>query len=163
MRRASFLGCSSGAAARTRQSRADSTGCARVAYWPLVGGCFDRGGAVSGTKTAEVARRFRKKPVVIEAMQWTGDNIGEATKFLAEATAAIPIVPMGSNKPYYHGISIKTLEGRMMAMPGDWIIKGIKGEFYPCKPDIFVATYEEIDALVPSAAAPSPAGDANKT
>lgn len=61
--------------------------------------------------------KFRKKPVVIEAEQWWGHSPA----------------------------AIETLEGTMYASPGDWIITGIKGERYPCKPDIFEATYEAVD------------------
>ena len=78
---------------------------------------------------------YRKKPIVIEAIQWTGHNIDEMANFLKNRV-------MG--RLYDRSISISTLEGEMIALPGDWIIKGIKGEFYPCKPDIFDATYEEI-------------------
>ena len=48
----------------------------------------------------------------------------------------------------YNWLDINTLEGVMKAMPGDWIIKGVKGEFYPCKPDVFEATYEPVDAML---------------
>ena len=76
--------------------------------------------------------KFLKKPVEIEAVQWHGVNIPEMTEFLN-----------GSGKFCFgHTIEIKTLEGVMTAMIGDWVIKGVKGEFYPCKPDIFAATYE---------------------
>ena len=76
---------------------------------------------------------FRKKPVVIEAIQWTGENADEVGAFFG-------------NKELHFGLhgerwSILTLEGTMEADCGDWIIKGVKGEFYPCKPDIFEATY----------------------
>ena len=77
--------------------------------------------------------KFRKKPVVIEAVRWTGKNLDVMHEFLNAHTLR------------YDGgfnLSIKTLEGTMMATPGDWIIKGVKGEFYPCKPDIFEASYE---------------------
>lgn len=78
--------------------------------------------------------RYRKKPVEIEAVQFNGTNHVEVAEFLA-----------GSDfEPGIHGIVINTLEGSMSAAPGDWVIKGVKGEFYPCKPDIFEATYEEV-------------------
>ena len=80
--------------------------------------------------------KFRKKPVVIEAVQWTGRNVEEIGKFLKG-----PVMGRGNDST----ISICTLEGEMIAQPGDWIIKGVKGEFYPCKPDIFAATYEPVD------------------
>jgi hypothetical protein len=77
---------------------------------------------------------FRKKPVVIEAVQWdatepTGNRLRE----------------WSDHRVRHHGGAvcfIETLEGTMEARPGDWIIRGVKGEFYPCKPDIFAATYE---------------------
>ena len=81
--------------------------------------------------------KYRKKPVVIEAVQFTGKNKPEIAKFVG-------INPMEwSNHPEV-GIAIDTLEGTITARPKDWIIKGVKGEFYPCKPDIFEATYEKV-------------------
>lgn len=79
--------------------------------------------------------KYKKKPVVIEAVQY---KKGMKHKAL---------------KPAYHymegktpiGVGIKTLEGFMIVNEGDWIIKGVKGEFYPCKPDIFEATYEKVE------------------
>jgi hypothetical protein len=78
--------------------------------------------------------KFRKKLVVVEATQFTGDN--------GDAIAAF----MGCQHPFIEngGLMIGTLEGVHRANPGDWIIKGVKGEFYPCKPDIFAATYESV-------------------
>jgi hypothetical protein len=80
--------------------------------------------------------KFRKKPVVIEAVQYLGgdesqDNVAD----FMDANIAVS----------GDAILIGTLEGEMMATPGDWIIKGIKGEFYPCKPEIFAATYESVE------------------
>ena len=74
--------------------------------------------------------KFRKKPVVIEAIQYTGDNKHEMRDFIS------------GNIDERQGLSIETLEGWLHASPGDWIIKGVNGEFYPCKPDIFEKTYE---------------------
>ena len=91
--------------------------------------------------------RYRKKPVVIEALQWTGENLHEVISF----TGKHPKFNEWFEdwKDYANRVKadgdvfkILTLEGTMSANPGDWIIKGIKGEFYPCKPDIFAATYE---------------------
>ena len=79
--------------------------------------------------------QFRKKPVVIEAVQWTGENADVIQQFLGGTVS-----PFGWVKGEY--VDIGTLEGLMVASTGDWIIKGVKGEFYPCKPDIFAATYE---------------------
>lgn len=82
--------------------------------------------------------RFRKKPVVIEAMQFTGD--AEAVfAFMEDADPRAAAWESGS------GIVIDTLEGQMVASRGDWIIRGVKGEYYPCKPDVFAATYEAVD------------------
>lgn len=80
--------------------------------------------------------RYRKKPVVIEAVQWTGVNGAEVAAFCA-GVAGIHAAD-GSMVQ----LQIRTLEGVMTASVGDWIIRGVKGEFYPCKPDIFAATYE---------------------
>lgn len=77
--------------------------------------------------------RFRKKPVVIEAIQYLGSNYNEIKKFC----------PNIITNTCYSCLSIPTLEGRMKADVNDWIIRGVKGEFYPCKPDIFEQTYEE--------------------
>ncbi|GAA1064713.1 hypothetical protein GCM10009574_023260 [Streptomyces asiaticus] len=81
--------------------------------------------------------RFRKKPVEIEAVQFTADTFREAIRF-------VPIDQFGDAGEDERGIfmTIKTLEGRMRADEGDWIIRGVQGEHYPCKPDIFEATYE---------------------
>ena len=84
-----------------------------------------------------VVVRYRKKPVVIEAVRWfkAKPHCTVVYKFMGDA-GAIDI----------HGdLLIPTLEGMMKADEGDWIIKGVKGEFYPCKPDIFDATYELVN------------------
>jgi hypothetical protein len=72
--------------------------------------------------------KFRKKPVVIEATQWFKDGDHPA------------VVRNGNEKG-----AVQTLEGPMTVTPGDWIITGVKGEHYPCKPDIFEATYERVE------------------
>lgn len=91
-----------------------------------------------------MVQKFRKKPVVIEAIQWNNVNYKEISEFVGitltpdlESDAAYQT---GQGQPVF-SLSIPTLEGNMKAMPGDWIIKGVKGEFYPCKPDIFEQTY----------------------
>jgi hypothetical protein len=90
-------------------------------------------------KRGRVVRMFfRKKPVVIEAVKWDGE-CETANKFIGERYGTD--WSYDSNKPGF-AISIPTLEGNMRGEVGDWIIKGVKGEFYPCKPDIFDATYE---------------------
>ncbi len=93
--------------------------------------------------------KFKKKPVVIEAVQWTGNNHREMFNFLGEegtdhTTAAGVHFYMDSNK-VEGGLVIKTLEGEHIATIGDWIIKGVSNEYYPCKPDIFEKTYEPVD------------------
>lgn len=80
--------------------------------------------------------KFRKKPVVIEAIEYTG-NKAEIMVFMRVSRL------IGSDTD--NGIVIKTLEGDMRAVPGDWIIKGVNGEFYPVKDDIFQKTYEKVE------------------
>lgn len=80
--------------------------------------------------------KFRKKPVVIEAEQFTEENKNRAFHFIT--CNKFPDWD-SSDAPT---IKIQTLEGDMTASLGDWIIKGVKGEFYACKPDIFALTYE---------------------
>lgn len=78
--------------------------------------------------------KYRKKPVVIEAVQFDGTD--ESCDWL------LPQLRDGSISRSFNKLYIKTLEGTMTADVGDWIIKGVNGEFYPCKPDIFEKTYE---------------------
>ena len=79
-------------------------------------------------------KKYRKKPLEVEAIQLTKDN--EATAFeFCEGKAFL----------FRDGMISPTLEGKMTAFYGDYIIKGIQGEFYPCKPDIFKQTYEECE------------------
>lgn len=82
--------------------------------------------------------RFRKKPVVIEAVQWTGENFREIVQFVKDKDRPVDMASKSSEKK----LLIVTLEGLMEANAGDWIICGVKGELYPCKPDIFEETYE---------------------
>lgn len=80
--------------------------------------------------------KFRKKPVIIEAVQYKGGITKELENFISDC---------GRNVTFKPGIMIiETLEGDMIANKNDWIIKGVKGELYPCKPDIFEQTYEEV-------------------
>lgn len=86
--------------------------------------------------------KYRKKPVEIEAINWTGDNIADVMAFMS------PQEPGYVGKQFSNAddlIAIDTLEGRMIANKGDWIIRGVKDELYPCKPDIFEATYDAVD------------------
>ena len=85
--------------------------------------------------------KFRKKPVVIEAVQWNGRSLQDAIDF--ERKNQLPNWSVGG-RDGKTGIIIHTLEGDHLAEQGDWIIKGIQGEFYPCKPDIFDKTYEPV-------------------
>lgn len=85
-------------------------------------------------KRGSTAARYRKRPMVIEAIQFTGKNFGEIYEFTD-----------GSVEKYYDDFCvIPTLEGNHIASVDDYIIRGIKGEYYPCKLDIFVETYEKI-------------------
>lgn len=100
--------------------------------------------------------KFRKKPVVIEAVQLTWKTWGEVCEFLgdivnpdnpgretAEFSDTCGEIGGSLEKPWIE-LTIPTLEGEHIARHGDWIIKGVNGEFYPCKPDIFVKTYEKV-------------------
>ena len=83
--------------------------------------------------------KYRKKPVVIEAIEWTGENFDEVKSWRGKA-----------DQLFIHYVNtddlvIPTLEGDMHADVGDFIIRGVQGEFYPCKPDIFAETYEPVD------------------
>jgi hypothetical protein len=118
--------------------------------------------------------KFRKKPVVIDAVRWEGATIGmtngrapspptcsnaaspeleyELPEWLPSALDVTDIKYPGSPEPGHvwrdgDSLFIGTLEGVHEARPGDWVIRGIKGELYPCKPDIFAATYETADHL----------------
>ena len=98
--------------------------------------------------------KFRKKPVVIEAVLWTGDNFHEVARLagspanVAHRYAGLPVenVTQYIEKVENGVLQVETLEGTMKAIPGDYIIKGVKGELYPCKPVIFAATYEDADS-----------------
>lgn len=87
--------------------------------------------------------KARKKPVEIECVQWTGQNVSEIMSFCGSAAHDIYQINL-ANMPVEYSLIIKTLEGNMRAEPGDYIIKGVHGEFYPCKPDVFKETYEII-------------------
>jgi len=94
-------------------------------------------------------KNYRKKPVVIQALQWN-NNAREMYNFLEDKTNNEFIQATGKNFYIDHskvdgGLIIKTLEGEHIASFGDWIIKGISGEYYPCKPDIFNKTYEVVE------------------
>ena len=95
-------------------------------------------------------KRYRKKPVEIEAMQWDGTAEG-ATPIIdwvltndGVATYRCDSVDGCPGTAGTHYIAIRTLEGDMLTNAHDLVIRGIKGEFYPCKPGIFAATYDEV-------------------
>ena len=86
-------------------------------------------------------KKYKKKPVEVEAIQFTENTVQECWYF----TGRQKILKESTKKNISNvGIKIKTLEGTMWAKKGDWIIKGVNGEFYPCKDDIFKKTYEEV-------------------
>ena len=81
--------------------------------------------------------RYRKKPVMIEAVQFTRDSVEEAKRFC-------PVLYPQIRNEQVEFAFVQTLEGQVTASLGDYIIKGVEGEFYPCKPDIFRKTYEAV-------------------
>lgn len=99
-------------------------------------------------------KKYRKKPVVIEALQWDGGNLVEIAAFLKGVSVKSIESEINSSElaqknwkeleksSYHKGITIPTLEGNMIASVGDFVIKGVAGEFYPCKEKIFKETYE---------------------
>lgn len=82
--------------------------------------------------------KFRKRPVVIDAMQFTNETKDQVFNFVSCNRYA----DFENGQPV---LKIQTLEGDMIASLGDWVIKGVQGEFYPCKPDIFEKTYEKVE------------------
>jgi len=89
--------------------------------------------------------KYRKRPVVVEAIQWTGENLREIIDFTGlNASAKRFSWEEYESLVKKEGLKIFTLEGSHMASIGDYIIRGIAGEVYPCKPDIFEATYEVV-------------------
>lgn len=89
--------------------------------------------------------KYRKKPVVVEAFQFTAQPWDQFPEWIREPKA--PSVVYGDDKEGEGGyfLAILTLEGTMTAHVGDWIIRGVNGELYPCKPDIFEKTYELVE------------------
>lgn len=94
------------------------------------------------SESMEAPRRFRKKPVVIEAMRNEGDNHLAIADWVMRSQAIGPERKIASHAEGPR-LTIHTLEGDMIAELGDWIIRGVHGEFYPCKPAIFAASYDE--------------------
>ena len=81
--------------------------------------------------------KYRKRPVIIEAIQNIPENFNLIRLLVGDSR---PLHQLGGGR-----LQISTLEGEMIANVGDWIIKGFRGECYPCKPDIFIATYEKVE------------------
>ena len=88
--------------------------------------------------------KFKKKPVVIEAIQFKGTPESAANLFEVFDIPMAKFIPSATSLEVGF-LAIPTLEGVMTAERNDWIIKGVRGEFYPCKPDIFAETYEEVE------------------
>ena len=94
--------------------------------------------------------KYRKKPVIIDAIQVSASNFDRICDFMG-CTPEQYLNPMsdidefGDSRDSYLGVYVDTLEGKMLANIGDMIIKGVNGEFYPCKPDIFAKTYEKVE------------------
>lgn len=83
--------------------------------------------------------KYKKKPIIIEAVKWDGNRVSEVTDWISEALDKMVIIRYGNE------VRVKTLEGVMKVSPGDYIIKGVNGELYPCKPEIFEKTYETVN------------------
>lgn len=82
---------------------------------------------------SRAVKRYRKKPVIVEAIQWNGQNHAEIEGWSGRRVTCGRL-----------WATIETNEGEMLGEIGDWIIRGVKGEFYPCKPDVFAMTYKEV-------------------
>ena len=109
--------------------------------------------------------KYRKKPVVINAIQFDGTATSAVEVFEQfDIPKAVfrPIITFDMGAHFVEGtITIPTLEGEMIASAGDWIIKGIEGEYYPCKPEIFAKTYEAVEDMSPPIQKHSPCYDLN--
>lgn len=93
--------------------------------------------------------KYRKKPVVIDALKWDGENTFQVMSFMGTVGSLSDPIADDKFQDYKaivkrDGLPIETLEGTMTASVGDYIINGIQGEFYPCKPDIFEQSYESV-------------------
>lgn len=95
---------------------------------------------------------YRTKPVVKEALQLRWDNWNEMCEFagVGKLSQGKPEGFMPNGDPNIIGLNIPTLEGVMQAVQGDWIIRGLRGELYSCKPDIFERTYEPVEPTTPA-------------
>lgn len=87
---------------------------------------------------------YRRKPLRVEAVQWTGKNSKEIEDFITNGHFAMNSYINKTTKKREYRLLVTTLEGNMLVSVGDYIIKGVDGEFYPCKPGIFFKTYEQI-------------------
>jgi hypothetical protein len=111
------------------------------------------GGERETTAPVTGVAQYTKKPVTISAIRWNGKNLRQVIAF-TDGPPETRTIHAGMAWESYEGLvgrgglKIYTLEGEMLANKGDWIIRGVKGEFYPCKPDVFVATYEPASAPV---------------
>lgn len=85
--------------------------------------------------------KYRKKPIVIDAVQWTGTNQDEVIEFLGSHLGSV--VPNGE-------IVVQSMEGNVRGPVGMWVMRGVQGEHYLCAPDIFAATYDVVDDAVPA-------------
>lgn len=94
----------------------------------------------------EVVQKFVKKPVVIEAVQIPNDYDGACIiqQWMIDNGCDDVELVMTADEDVRTYFIVSTLEGDMRGVPGDWIIRGVQGEFYPCKPDIFEQTYERV-------------------
>jgi hypothetical protein len=97
--------------------------------------------------------KYRKRPVVVEASQWW--KPGDHAAVVHPIPAGVPIVKAGLATHAVEAMgAIQTLEGWILVSPGDFVIRGVHGEFYPCKPDIFEKTYEPAEEPSPAPTAP---------
>ena len=86
-----------------------------------------------------MVKRYRKRPIIIRAVKWTGYNFDEIAEFVKPQPLTLYKNTYGLTR-----LVVETLEGDMCAEVGDYIIQGVHGEYYPCKPNIFAETYEEV-------------------
>ena len=129
------------------------TEAARKAVIEALSGVQALSAAPAVPTSAKGAMWFTKKPVTIQAIQWTGENLREVITF-TDGPPDTRSHHAGMAWDAYRdlvardGLKIYTLEGKMLASPGDWIIRGVKGEMYPCKDEIFRLTYEPVGEVV---------------
>ena len=89
--------------------------------------------------------KYRKKPIVVEAIQYDGTNGYTIQTWSEQNVLESPVLEPTNRNPSGKYLQVKTPEGMMTAIYADWIIKGVKGEYYPCKPDVFELTYEDVE------------------